>query len=64
MQVCSNVISTDSATCWLLIVCILLGLLFDPEEGSDMFFPKRRWTTTDLHGGTTQMIVLFALDNF
>jgi hypothetical protein len=36
----------------------LLGLLFDPEDGGDIFFPKSR-AFSELHGATTQKIVLF-----
>jgi hypothetical protein len=41
-----------------LLLCFLLGLFFDPEDGGDMF-PKRRLTFNGLHGVISQKIVLF-----
>jgi hypothetical protein len=37
----------------------LLGLFVDPEDGVDMFPPKRRLTLNRLHGVISQKTVLF-----
>jgi hypothetical protein len=43
----------------LLIDLLLIGLLFYTEDGSDMFFPKRR-ALSKLLGVTTQKIAVFS----
>jgi hypothetical protein len=49
---------------WDITLCyfqtgFLLGLFFDPEDGGDMFLPKRRLIFNGLHGVISQKIVLF-----
>jgi hypothetical protein len=47
----------------LFVTCFhagfLHGLIFDPEDGGDMFLRKLRMTFNGLHGVISQKIVLF-----
>jgi hypothetical protein len=43
----------------LLHAGFLLGLFFDPEEGGDMFLPKRLLTFSGLHGVISHEIARF-----
>jgi hypothetical protein len=50
---------TRCSACYVLHAGFLPGLFFDPEDGYDMFFPKRRLTFNGLHGVISNKIELF-----
>jgi hypothetical protein len=51
--------------CRLCLVQFLLGLLFDPEDGVNSYFPpKPRWTCTKLHDFTGPKAVVFIVTDF
>jgi hypothetical protein len=44
----------------------LLGLLFDPKNGGDMFLYNgvKRWALSEIHGDTTESFVQAGFVNF